>query len=209
MAKRAPPLARVDAMPGGNEWRRAATQLATRLGSYPGDRVLIFAPPERDPAPHLVRRLPRVRMIRIEDDPAGLADPAEPPIDAEATPIRIRMALDAPAFKLETIDACVVVFAVPLLPDEKHEEFVADWAPVLAPFGKWHELVSVTGPHDHRLAAAEEALRIAGFEKVRSLRLALGRRGRALYMVQGRWPGSDLDDDEDHDEGDDDDDDDE
>lgn len=199
---------RAAALPEGSEWRRAAVQLSTRLGGYPGDRVLVFAPPERDPAPAIAHRLPRIRLLRVDDEIAGAAvrGEAAPERDTGTTaspqPVpTARMSLEHPAVQMESIDACVVVLAVPLLDAKRHAAFVETWAPTLAPFGKWLELVSVENPKDERLQQAESGLKQAGFEKVRSLRLAFGRRGRALYLVTGRWPG--VDDDDDHYEEDD------
>lgn len=173
-------------LPTGVLWRRAATQLATRLGVFPGDRVVVAAPPDHDPTEHLASRLPRVSFLRI-----GGSGPFRFPADRTRAPRLgwVRADPADPPVQAERIEVVALMFGFPLLDEAAHAELVAAWAEVLPAFGKWFELVAVEGPNDPNIALAEEHLRENGFEKVRSTRLALGRMGSALYLVSGRATG--------------------
>lgn len=181
-------------LPEGVLWRRAVEQLVVRLGVFPGDRVVLAAPAGHDPAAACVDRLPRIDWARLGPDEGPFALPGS---EARIPEVRwVEGALEAPPIEPGAVEAFVWMFGGTLLPPEAHEAVVEAWADTLPGYGKWMELVSVAGPRDPRLLAGEAHLRAAGFEKVRSTRLALGRVGGALFLQTGRATGAWESDDE-------------
>lgn len=175
-------------LPEGVLWRRAETQIVTRLGVGPGDRVVILAPPRRDVAPVFAKRFPRVDFLQVGDPGTPFGWTGEHGADAVH---RVRADPFRPPFPVEGVEAIIVLFAFPLLEPADHRRLVSVWAPRLYPFGKWFSLLALDGPNDPRLKQGETDLKEVGFEKVRSMRLALGRMGQSLYLQTARWPGLD------------------
>ena len=167
-------------LPEGYAWRRGSLQLVERFGAFPGDQAAILAPPTHDPAPDFAKRLPRIRWLKIHTGPFG--SDGDPPADVETVDCKLLK----PPLEPESLDAIVVVFAVPLLDGREHTKFVEAWSQTLAPLGKWLSLLSLKDSRDPRLQEAEQTLKDHGFERVRTNRLPGGGGKSTLAVMSAR-----------------------
>lgn len=168
-------------LPDGYAWRRAATQITERLGTFPGDTIAVLAPASHNPMEQLASRMPRMQWLQVVGGPFGA-----PPEDTLPQVERIHADPLKPPFDEETLDTVVAILACPLLPPRKHTTFVKRWEKTLQPFGRWLSLVAVSSQDDPRLVQTENDLKTAGFIRVRTNRLAGGGGRETLAVMSAK-----------------------
>ncbi len=168
-------------LPDGYAWRRAATQITERLGTFPGDTIVVMAPPSHNPMEQLSKRMPRMNWKQVIGGPFGADDEhALPQVERLHTnPLK-------PPFKHETLDTVVTIFACPLLSPRRHRKLVKRWEKTIQPFGRWLSLIAVPSQDDPRLEQAENDFKEAGFLRVRANRLGGGGGSETLAIMSAK-----------------------
>lgn len=181
--RKAPKPKTLALLPDGYAWRRAATQITERLGTFPGDTIVVMAPTSHDPMEQLSKRLPRMNWKQVIGGPFGAGDDQT---QAQAQVERLHTNPLRPPFKQETLDTVVTIFACPLLSPRRHRKLVKRWEKTIHPFGRWLSLIAVPSQDDPRLEQAENDFKDAGFLRVRANRLAGGGGSETLAIMSAK-----------------------